>query len=157
MSSCRRAPAVSVVPALGSLPKVIVPSVSAETRRPERPSWRYSMGGTLAQPLVKRQLDVKSSAAKRKSLLRPSSHAAPALRAWGESRPWQTAPTRLTIAASEAAPERSAAGQPCDQRALVRAEPGRPAGRGVLADALHARGGRDGHGAARVRQRPLEQ
>src|SRR4051812_42806027 len=43
MSSWRRAPATSVVPTVAFVPKVMVPSASDETRRPERPSWRYSM------------------------------------------------------------------------------------------------------------------
>src|SRR5215217_1867164 len=46
----RRAPSTSVEPTLANLPpppKVIVPRVSAETRRPERPSWRYSMRVSL--------------------------------------------------------------------------------------------------------------
>src|SRR5690349_19229301 len=47
MSTCRRAPATSVEPVLAKAPlppKVMVPSVRVEMRRPERPSWRYCMG-----------------------------------------------------------------------------------------------------------------
>jgi hypothetical protein len=43
MSIWRRASSTPVVPTLANFPappKVIVPRVSAETRRPERPSWR---------------------------------------------------------------------------------------------------------------------
>src|SRR5580692_7495582 len=47
MSTCRRACATSVVPTFSKTPRppnVIVPIVSTETRRPDRPSARYSMG-----------------------------------------------------------------------------------------------------------------
>src|SRR5215469_12743579 len=47
MSTWRRAPLASVAPTARNPPrppKVIVPSVSADTRRPLRPSWRYSIG-----------------------------------------------------------------------------------------------------------------
>src|SRR5262245_27066193 len=46
MSTWRRAASTSVLPTLAKFPrppKVIVPSDSADTRRPDRPSWRYSM------------------------------------------------------------------------------------------------------------------
>src|SRR5919197_2570150 len=48
MSIWRRAPARSTEPTgapAPASPKLIVPSVRVEMRRPERPSWRYSMGG----------------------------------------------------------------------------------------------------------------
>src|ERR1700761_698920 len=50
MSTCRRASSTSVLPTLAKLPRppnVMVPIVSTETRRPDLPSLRYSMGRTL--------------------------------------------------------------------------------------------------------------
>src|SRR6188472_2668305 len=48
----RAAPVASVIPTGASGPRspnVIVPSDSAETRRPERPSWRYSISTSHCQ------------------------------------------------------------------------------------------------------------
>src|ERR671932_1482981 len=50
ISTCLLAPATSVEPTFPKAPrppKVIVPRVSAETNRPERPRRRYSMGSSL--------------------------------------------------------------------------------------------------------------
>src|SRR5712675_100455 len=52
MSSWRRAPVTSVPPTALNPPrppKVIVPSVSADTRRPLRPSCRYSMSSPFVR------------------------------------------------------------------------------------------------------------
>src|SRR3954447_4522367 len=52
MSTWRVATSTSVAPTLAKLPrppKVIVPRVSGDTRRPECPSWRYSMARSLRQ------------------------------------------------------------------------------------------------------------
>src|SRR3954470_20942922 len=52
MSTWRVPPSTSVLPTLANLsrpPKVMVPRVRADTRSPECPSWRYSMGPSLRQ------------------------------------------------------------------------------------------------------------